>query len=89
MLIMKYFEEKSLKEIIELGADLNLVDMLTIIRDIAKIVKSLHEIGIMHRNLSLSCIRQMRKGSRIELLISGFDYAVKSPNDEQAIMSSD
>ena len=89
MVIMKYFEEKSLKEIIELGADLNFVDILTMIRDIADMVQSLNEIGITHQNLSLSCIRLKRKGSKIELLVSGFDYAIKSPNDGQDIMSSD
>ena len=39
---MQHFEQKSLREIVELGADIDLLDVLQMIKDIAKMIKSLH-----------------------------------------------
>ena len=39
---MQKFEEKSLREIVELGVEIDLLDVLEMIKDIAKMIKSLH-----------------------------------------------
>ena len=79
MVILKQFEEKSLKEVLEYGTELNLNDRLTMIKDIANIVKALHKTGIAHRNLSIDSIRMKRYGPAIKLIIGGFDIAIKLP----------
>ena len=40
--IMQHFEQKSLREVVELGAEIDLLDVLQMIKDIAKMIKSLH-----------------------------------------------
>ena len=79
MVILKQFEEKSLKEILEYEAELNLNDRLTMIKDIANIVKAFHKTGIVHRNLTLDSIRMKRYGPTIKLIVGGFDIAIKLP----------
>ena len=39
---MQKFEEKSLREVVELGVEIDLLDVLQMIKDIAKMIKSLH-----------------------------------------------
>ena len=80
MIILKHFEEKSLKELLEYEVDLNLNDRLKMIIDIANIVKALHKTGIAHRNLTLDSIRMKRYGPSIKLIVGGFDIAIKLPS---------
>ena len=58
--ILKYFEEKSLKEILDLGAELELNEVLRMLRDIAEILRSIHRLRIVHRRLTLNSIRVIR-----------------------------
>ena len=52
-MIFKYFEQQSLRDMIDHGVVKDQNDLIQIFTDIAKIVKSLHMAGIVHRNLDL------------------------------------
>ena len=51
-------------------------------QDIAKIVKSLHKIGIAHRNLTLDSVRMKRHGPSVKIILGRFDLAVKLAEGE-------
>ena len=52
-MIFKYFEQQSLRDMVDHGVVKDQNDVIQIFSDIAKIVKSLHKAGIVHRNLDL------------------------------------
>ena len=54
-------------------------------QDIAKIVKSLHKMGIAHRYLTLDSVRMKRHGPSVKIILGGFDLAVKLAEGEYAV----
>ena len=75
--ILKYFEQKSLKEILDLGAELEMNEVLRMLQDIAEILRSIHKLRIVHRRLTLNSIRVIRSEPDLQLIIGGFDLACK------------
>ena len=62
---------------LERNRTINLRELLEIIREIALILDSLHDEGIVHRSLTLEAIRIKHKNKQFKMIIERFDSAIK------------
>ena len=76
-LVLKCFEERSLKELLDYDAGIDLRDSCDLLRDIGCILEPMHAMGIAHRKLTLDSIRMRRKGDKAIAIIDGMDLAIQ------------
>ena len=82
-IIFEYFEEQSLKEMLDLGSSIDFNNAIKIVKEIANTLKAIHKQGIVHRNLTLNSVRLKLAGNAIKLVVTDFEEAVISKQNSK------
>ena len=82
-IIFEYFEEQSLKEMLDLGSSIDFDNAIKIVKEIANTLKAIHKQGIVHRNLTLNSVRLKLAGNAIKLVVTDFEEAVISEQNSK------
>ena len=82
-IIFEYFEEQSLKEMLDRGSSIDFDNAIKIVKEIANTLKAIHKQGIVHRNLTLNSVRLKLAGNAIKLVVTDFEEAVISEQNSK------